>query len=207
MRRCGVIPVVPLLTLIWSLPCVSASVKWGTTYCLPALCPLQRTCSGRAQSHHYSQGPVLVPPFLSMSNHQSWHAAALALPARVFVIRTFRKNPSNYCSWISQNRAGAPAAEDTWPLPADWNHISDGKDPSVIQGLCRSYQGSWGDPIYPGHCCFKQRSRLCATEMWESKVSSIGSKQEFEILMKFLLSLHQSSSVSQAGFHLSWTIK
>lgn len=49
------------------------------------------------------------------------------------VIRTFRRNHSNYCSWIPQeNCPNAHTAEDTWPSPADWKHISDGKDPSRI---------------------------------------------------------------------------
>lgn len=41
---------------------------------------------------------------------------------------------------------GARPAEDTCPSPADWKCISDGKDPSGIQGLHRSPQGSRGVP-------------------------------------------------------------
>lgn len=85
LMNCILIPGVPLLPLNSSLPCVSALVKWSTTYCLPALCPWHRTCCGRAQSHHHSQWSVLIPPFLSMSNHHSWCCpAALILPVRVF---------------------------------------------------------------------------------------------------------------------------
>lgn len=118
-------------------------------------CPWQVTRHGRAQSHWRSQWPVLAPPFC-MSNHHSWHV--LLCPSHLpsgRVWGTCSKHwgkipPTIVREFPQENRTGEHTAEDTYPLPADWKHISDGKGPSGIQGLHRSHQGSRGVPYIQG---------------------------------------------------------
>lgn len=45
--------------------------------------------------------------------------------------------PTIASEFPQENCPGAHSAEDTYPLPADWKHNSDGKDPSGIQGIHR----------------------------------------------------------------------